>query len=51
MTWDIEVGRAGNYEAIVSYTCPAEDVGSTVEVSFGGAKVQGEAERGASIRR
>jgi arylsulfatase A-like enzyme len=41
MSWDIEVGRAGTYEAIVSYTCPAEDVGSTVEVSFGGGRVQG----------
>ena len=41
ITWDIEVGRAGEYEAIVYYTCPAADIGSTVEVSFGGKKTQG----------
>src|SRR3989475_3052529 len=34
ITWDIEVGRAGEYEAIVYYTCRPEDVGSTVELSF-----------------
>jgi len=38
MTWDIEPGRAGDYEAIVYYTCPATDVGSTIELSFAGEK-------------
>lgn len=34
MTWDIEVGAAGRYEAVVYYTCSREDVGSTLELSF-----------------
>jgi hypothetical protein len=41
MTWDIEVGTSGVYEASVHYTCPAEDLGATVELEFNGAKVQG----------
>ena len=35
LTWDIEVHTAGRYQATVYYTCPAEDVGSTIELSFG----------------
>ena len=47
MTWDIEVGTTGDYEAAVYYTCPEEDVGSTVELVFHPvhgqtAKVQGQ---------
>ena len=47
MTWDIEVGTTGDYEAAVYYTCPEEDVGSTVELAFHPAhgqttKVQGQ---------
>lgn len=41
MTWDIEVAHGGRYEAILYYTCPADDVGSTVELSFGGNRVTG----------
>jgi arylsulfatase A-like enzyme len=40
MTWDIEVGRGGEFEAIVYYTCPPEDAGSTVELSFQDRKVE-----------
>lgn len=40
ITWEVEVSTAGQYEAIVYYTCPAADVGSTVELSCGGARVQ-----------
>jgi arylsulfatase A-like enzyme len=40
ITWDVEVGKAGRYEAVVFYTCPAADVGSTVELSLGSARVQ-----------
>jgi hypothetical protein len=40
ITWDVEVGKAGRYEAIVYYTCAATDVGSTVELSLASAKVQ-----------
>jgi hypothetical protein len=39
MTWDVEVGRTGKYEATIYYTCPAADIGSTVELSFLGARV------------
>ena len=41
ITWDVEVGRAGNYIAEIYYTCPAGDVGSTVELSFPGSAVKG----------
>jgi arylsulfatase A-like enzyme len=41
ITWDIEVVTAGKYEAVVYYTCPAADVGSTVELSFVGGRVEG----------
>lgn len=34
MTWDVEVNRAGTYEAIVHYTCPMENVGAVVQLSF-----------------
>lgn len=40
ITWDIEVAAAGRYEAAVYYTCPKEDVGSTVELSLADAAVQ-----------
>jgi hypothetical protein len=41
MTWDIEVGRAGIYEAVVYYTCPAGQTGSTIELSFHDAVLRG----------
>lgn len=31
ITWDVEVAAAGRYEAVIYYTCPQADVGSTVE--------------------
>jgi arylsulfatase A-like enzyme len=34
ITWDIEVGRTGYYDADVFYTCAEEDLGSTIELSF-----------------
>jgi hypothetical protein len=40
VTWDIEVHTAGKYEAVVLYTCPAADVGATVELEFAGQRVQ-----------
>jgi arylsulfatase A-like enzyme len=40
ITWDVEVGKAGRYEALVYYTCAAADIGSTVGLSLGNAKVQ-----------
>jgi arylsulfatase A-like enzyme len=41
MTWQIEVHTAGQYQAIVHYTCPKADVGSTVELALGNAKWTG----------
>lgn len=40
MTWNIQVGKAGKYEAILFYTCHPKNVGATVELSFQGNKVQ-----------
>ncbi|MBI1354071.1 MAG: sulfatase-like hydrolase/transferase [Acidobacteria bacterium] len=39
MTWNVEVGSAGRYQAVVHYTCAEGDVGSTIELSLGDAKV------------
>jgi arylsulfatase A-like enzyme len=41
MTWDVEVHRPGQYEAVVLYTCPKADVGSAIELAIGGAKWTG----------
>jgi arylsulfatase A-like enzyme len=41
ITWDVEVASTGDYEAIVHYTCPEDDIGSTVELELNGSKVQG----------
>ncbi len=41
MTWDVEVATSGNYEAVIYYTCPKKDVGSTVELHFNGSRVEG----------
>jgi arylsulfatase A-like enzyme len=40
ITWHVEVETSGKYEAVVYYTCPEEDVGSTVELSFGPSQVR-----------
>ena len=39
ITWDVEVATAGTYEAVVLYTCPKADVGSTVELSLNGSRI------------
>ncbi len=39
ITWDIEVATPGRYEAAIYYTCPKNDIGSTVQLSFGDAAV------------
>ncbi|MFH1717040.1 MAG: arylsulfatase [Planctomycetota bacterium] len=41
ITWDIEVASTGDYEAVIYYTCPAKDVGSTVELSFNKRHIRG----------
>jgi arylsulfatase A-like enzyme len=40
ITWDIEVATAGTYKAQIYYTCPASDVGSTIELEFEGSTTQ-----------
>jgi arylsulfatase A-like enzyme len=40
ITWDVEVATAGKYEAVVYYTCPAADTGSTIELSLNGSRIQ-----------
>ena len=42
ITWDIEVAVAGRYEAVILYTCPQADIGSRVELSFNGSRIEGE---------
>ncbi len=39
MTWDVEVSEAGRYKAEIHYTCAADNVGSTIELSLGDASV------------
>jgi arylsulfatase A-like enzyme len=41
ITWDIEVVNTGQYEAVIFYTCPINDVGSTIELSFNRSRVLG----------
>lgn len=41
MTWDVEVHESGRYEVTLHYTCPVGDENSVVELSFGGAVLQG----------
>lgn len=40
ITWDIEVGQPGLYEAAAHYACPADDTGATLELSFAGTSVR-----------
>ena len=39
ITWDVEVATAGRFAVDVWYACPAADVGATVELAFGDARV------------
>lgn len=41
ITWDVDVGVSGTYEVEVYYTCPKADVGSTIELSLGDARLKG----------
>jgi arylsulfatase A-like enzyme len=41
VTWDIQVVTGGVYEVVLYYTCPPDDVGSTIELSFNGARLEG----------
>ncbi|MEM9400440.1 MAG: arylsulfatase [Verrucomicrobiota bacterium] len=39
--WHCEVGQTGEYQVELFYTCPQEDIGSTIELSFNNAKLTG----------
>ena len=39
--WDVDVLTAGEYEVVLYYACPEEDLGSTIELSMGEHSVQG----------
>ena len=41
ITWDIDVATSGRYAVEVYYTCAAENIGSTIELSFGTSKLAG----------
>jgi arylsulfatase A-like enzyme len=41
LTWDAEVAAGGDYEVEIYYTCPQKDVGSTIELRFNDARLQG----------
>jgi hypothetical protein len=41
ITWPVEVAAAGDFEIEIYYTCPAADVGSTVELSFNAHRLTG----------
>ena len=41
INWECIVGRSGTYKVELFYTCPASDIGSTVELSFNGNKLVG----------
>ena len=39
IAWDVDIARAGEYEAFIYYACPAADTGATLELSFLDARV------------
>lgn len=41
ITWNCEVGKSGMYQVELFYTCPAADVGSTIELSFNDNRLTG----------
>ncbi|MEM6911199.1 MAG: arylsulfatase [Verrucomicrobiota bacterium] len=41
IVWDCEVGKSGRYLVELFYTCPAADVGSTIQLSFNDSQLIG----------
>jgi arylsulfatase A-like enzyme len=39
ISWEVEVLTTGDYQVEIYYTCPAKDIGSSFQVSFGQNKV------------
>ncbi len=46
ITWNLQVQTAGRYQVTLDYTCPVADAGSTVELSFGTARLSGTVQPG-----
>jgi hypothetical protein len=40
--WAVDIHTAGHYEVTMHYTCAEPDAGSTVEISLGDSRLQGE---------
>lgn len=40
ITWDVEAPAEGVYEVRIDYACPASDVGSTIELASGEARLE-----------
>ncbi len=43
--WDVQVAKAGTYRVEIYYTCPAEQLGATVELSLGSAKLRAQVDQ------
>jgi arylsulfatase A-like enzyme len=41
ITWNVAVETTGQYEATIYYTCPAADLGATIELSLNDSRLQG----------
>jgi len=41
MVWLLDVHTAGNYEVVIDYTCPEQDAGGLVELSFHDSRLSG----------
>jgi arylsulfatase A-like enzyme len=46
ITWDIDVLTAGDYDVEILYTCPLQDAGSEIELSFQNARLTAKVEPG-----
>lgn len=40
ITWDVAVETPGRYEAVVYYTCPPANIGSTIELRFNDSRLE-----------
>ena len=40
ITWEVEVAATGDYEVELHYSCPARDIGSTIELSFNDSQLR-----------
>ncbi len=41
MIWNLDVHTAGKYKVTIDYTCPMDDAGSTIQLTFEDAKLEG----------